>query len=81
MAARSAPKKKVVKPKAHDKKGAEKAILARHSHHRAMAEKHRALAALIEAKLATQGKAIAQPGMPMPQGPPQGQPRIVQQGP
>lgn len=41
-------------------------LLAKYEHHRGMAEKHRAHADLIEAKLRTQGKKIAHEYGPEP---------------
>jgi hypothetical protein len=50
-AAKKAEKKAAPSPDAH--------MLAKYEHHRGMAEKHRAHADLIEAKLKVQGKRIA----------------------
>jgi hypothetical protein len=54
---RKAPAKK--KSGGKKKDGADDATLRRHSHHLAQAQKHRAHADLIEAKLKTQGKRIS----------------------
>ena len=45
-------------PKAAAKPSGDSALLSRFQHHHAMADKHRAHADLIEAKLKTQGKRI-----------------------
>lgn len=52
--------KKAVKPAAKKapKKDPDSALLDRYDHHTSMAQKHRAHADLIEAKLKTQGKRI-----------------------
>jgi hypothetical protein len=52
-AKKSSPKKAAAK-----KKPGDDGMLAKYEHHRSMAEKHRAHADLIEAKLRTQGKEI-----------------------
>jgi hypothetical protein len=46
------------KPKAKAKSDPDDAMLRKHEHHTAMAQKHRAHADLIEAKLRTKGKRI-----------------------
>jgi hypothetical protein len=55
-------------------------LLSRFQHHHAMADKHRAHADLIEAKLKTQGKRIDRYGDSYPQPPKTHKPKIVPNG-